>query len=77
MAIFQSITFRRWSFRQTDDFKTDYNYNDIDKEKLKLCSKRFDISGSDDDYNMDYFNDSLFILGQIEKFNGITILSIG
>jgi hypothetical protein len=65
------------SVEMADDFKTDYTYNEFDKEKLKLCSKRFDISGSNEDYNMDYFNDSLFILGQIEKFSGITILSIG
>lgn len=65
------------SIEMADDFKTDYNHNEFDKEKLKLCSKRFDISGSDDDYDMDYFNDSLFILQQIEKFDGITILNIG
>jgi len=65
------------SIEMADDFDTDYNLNDIDKEKLKLCSKRFDITGSDADANMDYFNDSLFILSQIEKFTGVTILDIG
>ena len=65
------------SIEMADDFKTDYAENEFDKEKLKRCSKRFDISGSDDDYDMDYFNDSLFILEQIEKFKGITILRIG
>ena len=59
------------------DFETDYVQNKFDKEKLKLCSKRFEIWGCNDDYNMDYFNDSLYILEQIEKFKGITILHIG
>jgi hypothetical protein len=65
------------SIEMADDFETDYNLNDIDKDKLKLCSKRFYISGSRADANMDYFNDSLFILSQIEKFTGVTILDIG
>ena len=65
------------SIEMADDFDTDYNLNDIDKDKLKLCSKRFDITGNRADANMDYFNDSLFILSQIEKFTGVTILDIG
>lgn len=64
------------SVEMADDFKVDYSEMEFDKEKVKTCSKRFEIS-ADDDFDMEYFNDSLFILEQIEKFNGITIFNIG
>ncbi|CAD0004151.1 hypothetical protein [Flavobacterium chungangense] len=53
--------------------KTDWNENAFDKEKLKASGKRFEIWG-DPDFDMDYFNDSLFILEIIEKFNDVIIL---
>lgn len=55
------------------DFNTeDYNENPFDAEKLKASVKRFEIWG-DQDFDMDYFNDSLYIMEQIEKFNDIII----
>lgn len=55
-----------------DDLETDFNENLYDKEKLKASKKRFEMWG-DPDFDMDYFNDSLFIIEQIEKFNDIII----
>ena len=55
-----------------DDLETDFNENLYDKEKLKASKKRFEMWG-DPDFDMDYFNDSLFIIQQIEKFNDIII----
>ncbi|WP_276381721.1 hypothetical protein [Flavobacterium sp. H4147] len=55
-----------------DDLETDFNENLYDKEKLKASKKRFEMWG-DPDLDMDYFNDSLFIIQQIEKFNDIII----
>ena len=55
-----------------DDLETDWNENLYDKEKLKTSIKRFEVWG-DPDFDMDYFNDSLFIIDQIEKFSEILI----
>lgn len=53
----------------------DWNENPIDKAKLETCHKRFEI-WADDDFDMDYFNDSLFITEQIEKFNDVIIFAV-
>ncbi|HEY1193779.1 hypothetical protein [Flavobacterium sp.] len=55
-----------------EDLETDWNEEPFDKQKLKTAQKRFELWG-DEDFDMDYFNDSLFILDQIEKFSGIII----
>jgi hypothetical protein len=58
-----------------NDRTTDYAENNFDKEKLKASSKRFEISG-EDDFDMDYFNDSLFIVETIEKFKGVIVFNV-
>jgi hypothetical protein len=58
-----------------NDRATDYAENNFDKEKLKTSSKRFEISG-EDDLDMDYFNDSLFIVETIEKFKGVIVFDV-
>ncbi|KQB39587.1 hypothetical protein [Flavobacterium aquidurense] len=55
--------------------KMDWNEEVIDKAKLETCYKRFEVWG-DDDFDMDYFNDSLFIIEQIEKFNDVIIFAV-
>lgn len=55
-----------------ENLETDWNEEPFDKEKLKTAQKRFELWG-DEDFDMDYFNDSLFILDQIEKFSDIII----
>jgi hypothetical protein len=55
-----------------DYLEEDWNETSYDKEKLKASKKRFEIWG-DPDFDMDYFNDSLFIIEQVEKFNDIII----
>ncbi|MBF4518249.1 hypothetical protein IRZ71_17975 [Flavobacterium sp. ANB] len=57
------------------EYKLDWNENTTNKEKLKASKKRFEIWG-DDDFDMDYFNDSLFVIEQIEKFNNVIIFHI-
>jgi hypothetical protein len=59
-----------------NDRVTDYAENNFDKEKLKTSSKRFEISG-ENDIDMDYFNDSLFIVETIEKFRGVIVFDVG
>ena len=44
-------------------------------ESTGTCKKRFEIWG-DEDFDMDYFNDSLYIIEQIEKFDGIIIFNL-
>jgi len=55
-----------------DYLEEDWNETPYDKEKLKASKKRFEVWG-DPDFDMDYFNDSLFIIDQVEKFNDIII----
>ncbi|SHG30693.1 hypothetical protein [Flavobacterium johnsoniae] len=55
-----------------DYLEEDWNETPYDKEKLKVSKKRFEVWG-DSDFDMDYFNDSLFIIDQLEKFNDIII----
>jgi len=55
-----------------EEYEFDWNENPFDKEKLKTCIKRFEVWG-DDDFDMDYFNDSLFIIDEIEKFTDVII----
>ncbi|PZR22645.1 MAG: hypothetical protein DI535_25700 [Citrobacter freundii] len=58
-----------------EDSDADWSEKHFDKEKLKSSSKRFELSG-DPDYDMDYFNDSLYIVEIIEKFNGVIVFNI-
>jgi hypothetical protein len=56
----------------TDDTGLDWADQPFDKDKLKTCAKRFEMWG-EEDYDMDYFNDSLFIIQTIEQFSGMII----
>ena len=58
-----------------DRTDVDWADNKIDKEKLKECSSRFEIWG-EEDFDMDYFNDSLFIIETIEKLDGLIIFYV-
>jgi len=55
--------------------KLDWNETSFDKAKLETCYKRFEVWG-DDDFDMEYFNDSLFVIEQIEKFDDVIIFNI-
>jgi hypothetical protein len=55
--------------------KLDWNENPFDKTTLETCHKRFEIWG-DDDFDMDYFNDSLFVVEEIEKFSDVIIFAM-
>ncbi|MEM6271891.1 MAG: hypothetical protein AAF998_20810 [Bacteroidota bacterium] len=43
------------------------------KERLQNCSRRIEMYADGRDPSMAYFNDSLYILGEIEKFDGAFI----
>lgn len=58
-----------------EEQQLDWNENTFDKAKLATCHKRFEIWG-DDDFDMDYFNDSLFIVEEIEKFTDVIIFAM-
>lgn len=58
-----------------DIFALDWNDNSFDKEKLKTCNKRFEVWG-DSDFDMEYFNDSLFVLEEIEQFHDVVIFTM-
>ena len=57
------------------DHKKDWNEEPFDQKKLRTCNRRFEL-WADDDEDMDYMNDSLFILQHIESFQGVTIFHI-
>ena len=44
-----------------------------DKDVLLTCKKRLEISGGDEDFDMDYFNDSLYINEKIQEFKNVFI----
>ncbi|MCC9066155.1 hypothetical protein [Flavobacterium piscisymbiosum] len=58
-----------------DQYELDWNENVFDKAKLTTSHKRFEIWG-DDDFDMDYFNDSLFVIEEIENFSDVIIFAI-
>lgn len=55
--------------------KLDWNETAFDKAKLETCNKRFEVWG-DDDFDMEYFNDSLYIIEEIERFNDVVIFNM-
>lgn len=55
-----------------EQLEKDWAGESYDKEELKQATARLDFYG-DDDTDMEYFNDSLFILEEIEKL-GNTII---
>lgn len=58
-----------------DAFKEDYAGNPVERDNVASCARRFEVSGAAD-YEMNYFNESLFILECIETFNGVIILGM-
>lgn len=56
-------------------YQTDWNEEPFDQQKLSTCNRRFEL-WADDDEDMDYMNDSLFILQTIESFKGVTVFHI-
>ncbi|QGK72958.1 hypothetical protein [Flavobacterium sp. SLB02] len=58
-----------------EEQQLDWNENTFDKATLETCRKRFEIWG-DDDFDMDYFNDSLFVIEEIEKFSDVIIFAM-
>jgi hypothetical protein len=63
------------SKEMSNHYNQDYASIPIDKTNFENCKRRFEISG-EEDFDMDYFNDSLYILECIEQFDGVTILSV-
>ena len=55
--------------------KVDVGEEPFDAQKLKKCHQRFEMHG-DQDFGMDYFNDSIFILEQLEDFKEIFIFDV-
>ncbi|MBS7231424.1 hypothetical protein KHA90_10350 [Flavobacterium psychroterrae] len=55
--------------------KLDWNETAFDKAKLETCNKRFEVWG-DDDFDMEYFNDSLYIIEEIERFTDVIIFNM-
>lgn len=51
--------------------------NPAEKSKIAACSRRLEMHAQGQDFNMDYFNDSLYILGEMETFEGIYVYDPG
>lgn len=58
-----------------EQYELDWNENTFDKATLQTCQKRFEIWG-DEDFDMDYFNDSLFVIEEIENFSDVIIFAM-
>jgi hypothetical protein len=63
------------SKEMSDTFIEDYAGNPVDKQVVASCARRFELSGGAD-YEMNYFNHSLFILECMEELKGVTILCL-
>lgn len=58
-----------------EDRNIDWADKKFDKELLKQSSSRLEIWG-EEDFDMDYFNDSLLIVETIGKLDGLTIFEV-
>jgi hypothetical protein len=56
-------------------YTEDYVGNPIDKDVIEKCERRFEMGG-ESDFNMDYFNDSLFIIQCMEELGKITVINL-
>lgn len=46
-----------------------------DREQIASCKKRIEISDTDNDDDVDYFNDSLYIIEILESFSGVFVFN--
>jgi hypothetical protein len=53
-------------------FAIDAGGNPVNKADIENCTRRFEMAG-DDDANMDYFNDSLYVIDSMERL-GVIVL---
>lgn len=75
IAFSEEIYVNEEALELAQESELDWNENAVDKTKLESCQKRFEIWG-DDDFDMDYFNDSLFVIEEIEKFDDVIIFAM-
>ena len=57
---------------ESQEIAEDAATNHPDKARIAACRRRLEIAGEDDP-DMDYFNDSLYLLEIIETFSGVFI----
>lgn len=59
-----------------DHFLQNWKEEPLDIDLLKKCRKRFEVAG-EEDYDMNYFNDSLYVVEAIDSFSDTEILNVG
>ena len=62
------------SIEMADRHTIDHEERTVDRNEVASCTRRFEIAG-EDDYDMDYFNDSLYIVECIESIGDVIIIS--
>lgn len=59
-----------------DHFLQNWKEEPLNLELLKSCNQRFEVAG-EEDYDMNYFNDSLYVIEAIDSFSNTEILNVG
>lgn len=57
---------------ESEELASNYLKNTRKRNRIASCSQRIEIS-ADDDPNMSYFNDSLYLLDELSFFKGVHI----
>ncbi len=55
--------------------KEDYAGHPIDKSQIESCRRRLELAG-EEVFDMDYFNDSLYLIACMEKLGEVIVISI-
>jgi hypothetical protein len=63
----------KWIIEESKEIAEDLANHRSDKGEIAHCSTRIEFDG-DDDFDMDYFNESLFILDELSKCKDYVIL---
>ena len=59
-----------------DHFLHNWKEEPLNIELLKTCKQRFEVAG-EEDYDMNYFNDSIYVVEAIDSFSNTEILNVG
>lgn len=59
-----------------DHFLYNWKEEPLNIKLLKTCKQRFEVAG-EEDYDMNYFNDSIYVVEAIDSFSNTEILNVG
>lgn len=60
---------------ESHDIAKNFATQRADKDQIASCKKRIEMSDTNDDIDVDYFNDSLYIMEIMESFSGVFVFN--